>query len=404
MLETEFIKSLQCNYERLKLEEKPEEMRYQYCIACRGGITGLLPMSLRYINGDAFLYYDISSKQALSQIYRKKNLDRKWLLEFIWNLRRIRLEMRRFLLDEKNLIWYPEKIYQSLGETVFSFLYVPYYEGDNGFRKLLDFMVERADYEDEGLIGVIYRIYEQYDQAGDVYLQEQIYEDVKVLEKEEPVPEAKPGTIRTAGTYAKKEDISKDFPEDLWEDLEDAAVKAAEGERPAGEEETFPKERKGLLAFLDSSRRKNRDARERYQEANLMLAEGMAVAETAAYEEEEEEPESRAEVQTVYMETVAERKDAIRRIFDESGKVLCILREDSLVIGKRSGDADVSVSDPSVSRMHARVEYVEGNYYLEDLNSTNGTFKNGIRLAPYEKKQLHSEDELRLGATVLYFR
>jgi hypothetical protein len=402
MLETEFIKSLQCNYERLKLEEKPEEMRYQYCIACRGGITGLLPMSLRYINGDAFLYYDISSKQALSQIYRKKNLDRKWLMDFIWNFRKIRLEMRRFLLDEKNLIWFPEKIYQNLGENAFEFLYVPYFEGDNGFQKLLDFMVERADYEDEALISVIYRIYEQYDQVGDVYLQAQIYEDVKALEKETPAAEPKPVTVRSTVSAGKKADISEAFPEDLWEDLEEAAVEAAERERP-GEEEESPRERKGLLAFLDSSRKKNRDVRERYQEANMMLAEGMAVAEATDYEEEEEEV-PRAEVQTVYMETVAERKDPIRRIFDESGKVICILREDGCVIGKRSGDADVPISDPSVSRMHARIEHVEGSYYLEDLNSTNGTFKNGIRLAPYEKKQLHPEDELRLGATVLYFR
>ena len=65
MIETEFIKSMNLNFERVKLNEKPEERRYQYCILSRGGIRGLLECSLRYINSDAFLYYNISSKQNL---------------------------------------------------------------------------------------------------------------------------------------------------------------------------------------------------------------------------------------------------------------------------------------------------------------------------------------------------
>ena len=56
MLQTEYIRSLNCNYERILLENKPEEKRYQYCILNRGGIKNLLPCSLRYINGLVYLY------------------------------------------------------------------------------------------------------------------------------------------------------------------------------------------------------------------------------------------------------------------------------------------------------------------------------------------------------------
>lgn len=59
MIQTEYIRNLNCNYERLLLEEKPEDNRYQYCILTRGGIRGVLPCSLRYINGASYLYYDI---------------------------------------------------------------------------------------------------------------------------------------------------------------------------------------------------------------------------------------------------------------------------------------------------------------------------------------------------------
>ena len=69
MLNTEYVRNLNCNYERILLDKKPEEKRYQYCILNRGGIKGLLPCSLLYINGVAYLYYDISSKQNVTQLY-----------------------------------------------------------------------------------------------------------------------------------------------------------------------------------------------------------------------------------------------------------------------------------------------------------------------------------------------
>ena len=410
MLETEYIKSLQCNYERLRLEEKPEERRYQYCIVCRGGITGLLPVSLRYINGDAFLYYDITSRQSLAQMYRKKTLGRQWLMDFVWNLRKIRQEMNRFLLEEHNLIWYPEQIYQDLGEHVFSFLYVPYLEGENGFMQLLEFMVERADYEDEALIAVIYRMYEQYEQHGEVYLQEQIYEDIRELDQTAPehsqaLKQAKePAMIRRDTLHLEKRS-PKPAPDEDWEyeeeETEEEEEDSAREDAASGES----REKKGLLAFLDSSRRKNRETREKYRELQQKMLDGASVAEESFYEPEEgEEEEELEEVRTVYMETVAERKDTMRRLYGESGRVLWTLRDEEVVLGKRSGGADVILDDPSVSRMHARIESEGGFYYIEDLNSTNGTFHNGTRLSPYERRKLQPEDELRLGGAVLSFR
>ena len=110
MLLTEYVRSLNCNYERVLLEEKPEEKRYQYCILNRGGIRGLLSSSLRYINGQAYLYYDISSRQNVAQLYAKRCINRQWVIDFLWNMKQVRKELERFLLDSKNLIWYPEQI------------------------------------------------------------------------------------------------------------------------------------------------------------------------------------------------------------------------------------------------------------------------------------------------------
>ena len=114
MLQSEYIRNLNCNYERVLLDKKPEENRYQYCIVTRGGIRGLLPCSLRYINGQAYLYYDISSTQSVAQLYARKAIGRQWMKDFLWGMRRIKQELGRFLLDDANLLWYPEQIFQDL--------------------------------------------------------------------------------------------------------------------------------------------------------------------------------------------------------------------------------------------------------------------------------------------------
>ncbi len=50
-----------------------------------------------------------------------------------------------------------------------------------------------------------------------------------------------------------------------------------------------------------------------------------------------------------------------------------------------------------VSRRHARIYCRDSICYVEDLDSTNGTFLNGERLTPYLPYKLHDDDVLTLG-------
>ena len=70
-------------------------------------------------------------------------------------------------------------------------------------------------------------------------------------------------------------------------------------------------------------------------------------------------------------------------------------------------DVDLDSDDPEakVSRRHARITVKEGQHFLEDLGSTNGTFVNrGKRLAPGERHQLKDGDEIIVGKTFLRFQ
>ena len=70
-------------------------------------------------------------------------------------------------------------------------------------------------------------------------------------------------------------------------------------------------------------------------------------------------------------------------------------------------DVDLDSDDPEakVSRRHARITMRDGQYFLEDLGSTNGTFINrGKRLSPGERQPLKDGDEIIVGKTFLRFQ
>ena len=66
----------------------------------------------------------------------------------------------------------------------------------------------------------------------------------------------------------------------------------------------------------------------------------------------------------------------------------------------RSSTADVPVRDGSLSRIHARVMYVNGQYVLQDMGSTNGCEVNGQKVNSHA---LANGDIVKLGIAVFRF-
>ena len=68
----------------------------------------------------------------------------------------------------------------------------------------------------------------------------------------------------------------------------------------------------------------------------------------------------------------------------------------------RGPDNDIVIDDDEMSSHHARIALVEGDFWMEDLHSTNGTFVNGQRIQA--ATQLRDEDLLKMGHTFLKFK
>lgn len=375
ILETEYVRNLNCNYERMLLEEKPEENRYQYCILSRGGIRFLLPCSLRYINGDAFLYYDISSKQNMTQMFERRTIKREWMKDFLWGMERMQQELGRYLLEANNVVWSPAQIYQDLEKNDFYFMYIPYYHKDSGFKALLNFWVEHIDYEDEALVEFVYGLHEQYDLVGDACMNGQIFERYKEVEKTEKERQK----ISVPETVAEPEFSAPQIVEDTPQIVD---------------------RRKGFFSFLTGYRKKQDPVsyQELLRQQVNMQALG-AVSEEIVYDKEESEEEEYGK--TVYME---QQREQCRGLYRDNGELAVRIDKLPFMIGKKREEVDYVLEDRSASRIHARILEENGCIYLEDLNSTNGTFKNGLRMQPYEKRRLEKDDELRFGREEYIFQ
>src|SRR2546421_436243 len=98
--------------------------------------------------------------------------------------------------------------------------------------------------------------------------------------------------------------------------------------------------------------------------------------------------------------------EADNQEFDLSGK-------DNIMIGREDAvsnifpDVDLTPhggEEGGVSRLHARIFVDNGQYMLEDENSTNFTFLNRQRLAGKTPTPLNDNDEIKLGRVLLRFK
>ncbi|MBU5310541.1 FHA domain-containing protein [Tissierella carlieri] len=74
--------------------------------------------------------------------------------------------------------------------------------------------------------------------------------------------------------------------------------------------------------------------------------------------------------------------------------------DDSISLG-RHGDNNIVVKDPFVSKRHFQIIEDEGDYYLEDLNSANGTYLNGDKI--FDVVRLNDGDIIRIGQIEFLF-
>ncbi|WP_042462796.1 FHA domain-containing protein [Neobacillus dielmonensis] len=73
-------------------------------------------------------------------------------------------------------------------------------------------------------------------------------------------------------------------------------------------------------------------------------------------------------------------------------------------LGRDPKQADYVSENRAVGRVHAEVVREDGNYYLIDKQSTNGSFLNGKKLVPNQKNKLKHQDKIKIANEEIVFR
>jgi len=72
------------------------------------------------------------------------------------------------------------------------------------------------------------------------------------------------------------------------------------------------------------------------------------------------------------------------------------------LVGSRKNKVDLCIASQTVSRIHARLELLEGRLYITDEDSLNGTYLQGERLLSGQRREVKKGDELRFAEKVMY--
>lgn len=81
-----------------------------------------------------------------------------------------------------------------------------------------------------------------------------------------------------------------------------------------------------------------------------------------------------------------------------------VIDKDVYIIGKSNIEADFVISDnKTISRKHAQIINKTDEYFIIDMNSTNGTYLNGIKLNPFCEAKIKSGDSFCLSNETFEF-
>ncbi|MGN0377114.1 MAG: DUF6382 domain-containing protein [Suilimivivens sp.] len=441
MAEVKYYKDFKHNYLIMKNEDSPTDM-YQCRMITGNRIEGLLPCQERHINGEMLLYYEITSKQSLSSLYENRCINRKQLNRIFLQLKMVWEGISKFLLNESNLMLKPEFIFADAETEELSFLYYPFETDENYMISLLEFLADRVDSEDKDATEIAYKM---LDLAGreqfvlDEVLQwfeEDCEEFVRMDIREQRQEETEKIGHRASMTQPDPQENDFCMPQrkDSIEEKSRSNSMAACGGM------IFAAVLGGILYYVFITYQLS-EKELIYLYAGFILAGILFLTSGAVFlyikffinkvtekekssglwnRDREDDKEDGLYQNTVVCENIQQKAEQAygNTIFipwvencenklygtGKGNKNHIDLNRLPLTVGKLAGSVDMVIEDQSISRRHVKFAREGNRIYMTDLNSTNGTFKNGLRLQPNMSEVLEPGDEIRLGKLKFIYR
>lgn len=332
-MEIRYKRDLNSNYMILK-EDHPAGEDYRVRMITENRIYGFLPCVIQRHEQHTEYYYEITGRQSMELLYERRKLNFAQLKGLLLELLRVLEAAQEYLLDPDHLLLSPDSIYLNVRSEK---LYLCYYPAcgkavRESFLSLAEYLLGKLDRSDTEGIEFGYELYQSALESN-FSLVELLHKHAETeKEKNIPVVREVPPPVSVQAEVLEKTGSWKNFfrKKTRQPSLEDYVAEGG----PAGG---------GQAVYL---------------------------------REEEPSPE------TSCLEKV-KREGLFLRSLSADYPDLSV-REESFLIGKKKDSVDGCIPASTVSRIHARITFDGLAYYVEDLNSTNGTWADQMQLDPYE--------------------
>lgn len=440
MTEIEYKREMNRNY----MVIHPETGRsYKYTIRMLSGnqVPGLLPFQEKWINGNNRYYYDITSKQPLERILDYRNLKGEELRTFLSSFLLALREIERFLLDESQICLEPAFIYTEPENFRCSLTLVPgrYKDFTKGMQNLSQYLLDHVNQNDGEAVVLAFSVFKECQKEN--FGIEDIEKCLGNVGKGEAVADA-------AAKHKEETDSERFIPipnkdvwqekEEVWQELEEehnkeisakqmpawfmAGVIAIMGLIPFGIFLLFGLNGLyrwkwclagaelllfGVLVVSNRLEKEQENCEEdmKIPEKQESWEDYLRDSENFKFEERhtDETDESEEEMQTILL-TASPGPQTCRTLVSVNDNLTVPIPYFPFLIGKNESLADFCLNEPGVSRIHMKIEQEKEQYYVTDLNSTNGTKVDGRLLNANETCELFLGSEVCIASVRFVFR
>lgn len=352
-------------------------------------IPGFLSFELRKIEGDNYFYYEISGKKAISKLFQKRKISAAELQQILERISAILSESEQYLLDIKKIVFHPGYIYSDFDVRKIFLLYYPDYEQENSLDTLGEFFIENVDYQDREAVELAY------------FFQRLVMEEIVNFKTVNDY-------IANQRNKGKSIEINKESERVICEDIKKETLENAsllkQVQMPIDEKKGLIQKLKERLiwesknlGFIEKIKKILQKKRKADEEEYIVRI---------AYEEEEIKDQERTFVvteETQYF-PYAQKNDHYLYYQGKEDYSDFELNVFPFVIGKGDKGIDGQIKSPLVSRLHGQIDAVNDEYYITDLNSTNGTFLNGIRIQPNHQMKIVPGDKIQFAREIYLFQ
>lgn len=309
-----------------------------------------LSVKMIEVNGKKEFWYDITGKQSLDTYLQNHYLTMQELYQLIVNINEAVLMLQGSLLHENSLLLTKDTIFLEKGSMVYYFCFLPMEKKSLslGFMELMEYLLAKIDHEDEKAVELGYEIYQET-------LNEQY--SISMIQRE----------------------MEKHMNQNLYEEEEEILeLKEEIAYEPSMEKEEKIYGKFDFIQFLRPFIEKIKAKKKTdfdFQEEDIIAV-----------------PEEKKEGKTIYL-----GENYVKGILIYQGNKNyqdLYIKDKFVILGSREEMVQLFINDETISRMHAKISVKNDKIFIEDLNSTNGTYING-KLLPYkEEVELHYQDRI----------